>query len=230
MSVRIFLRRPRPGTIITSLKYYHSWKKYLAPGRSPVTDGIPWITFPAIDRLNKIIRPDMEVFEYGSGGSTLFWARRVGNITSVEHDRGWFEKMQGLLSSGQPGNIRYQLFEPQEDPDFQKKDFRNPEDYISSGKDFYGKNFESYVKSIDTYPDGHFDIIVVDGRARPSCIRHALPKLKKDGWLLIDNSDRSYYLEPFSFEKPDWKTYTLDGPVPFMKEFSRTSLFQKRCS
>ncbi|HLI94422.1 MAG TPA: hypothetical protein VKU83_12450, partial [Puia sp.] len=82
--------------------------------------------------------------------------------------------------------------------------------------------------AIDVYPDSHFDVIIVDGRARPSCIKHALPKLKPGGWLLVDNSDRSYYLEPFSFDKTDWKVLTFEGPAPFMKGFSRTTLLQKR--
>jgi hypothetical protein len=209
------------------MKYFRSWSSYLSPGRSPATGKLPWITFSAIDRLNRIINPDMEVFEYGSGGSTLFWASRVRHITSVEHDREWFEKMQGELQGSNKSNIRYLLIEPQPDADYQKKDYRVPEDYISSGGNYRGKNFENYVKAIDMYPDRHFDVIVIDGRARPSCILHSLPKLKKGGWLLIDNADRSYYLAPFPFKRPDWKIHTFDGPVPFMKGFSRTSLLQK---
>src|SRR5882757_1229120 len=100
MSIRGFLRRPGPGIISSSLRYYRNWKKYLAPGKSPATEKIPWICFSAIDRLKEIVRPDMSVFEYGSGGSTLFWASRVKTVVSIEHDKGWFEKMQGELGAG----------------------------------------------------------------------------------------------------------------------------------
>lgn len=54
-------------------------------------------------------------------------------------------------------------------------------------------SFEQYVKSIDEYPNGYFDLITVDGRARASCALRALPKLKNGGWLLVDNMERARY-------------------------------------
>jgi hypothetical protein len=54
-------------------------------------------------------------------------------------------------------------------------------------------NHADYAKSIDAFPDGRFQIIVVDGRARPSCIEHAIPKLDNSGVLILDNSERSHY-------------------------------------
>ena len=226
-SVRSFLKRPRLGLVSAAAKYYPAWKDFLAPGKTSVTEKMPWIAFPAIDQLKKIVRPDMEVFEYGSGGSTLFWASRVKKVVSVEHDKEWYEILKGQLDAGQSARIEYLLIEPQSDPGFGKKRFQNPDDYVSSDEHYKGMSFERYVKAIDSYPDNHFDVIIVDGRARPSCIKHALPKLKRNGWLVVDNSDRSYYLEPFSFGKNDWKVLTFEGPVPFMKGFSRTTLFQK---
>jgi len=131
------------------------------------------------------------------------------------------------MSDAVAAKVQYLLIEPVKDAHFGTKNFENPDDYISSGEHFAGKNFEAYVKSIDRYPDSHFDIIVVDGRARPSCIKHSIPKLKRDGWLVVDNSDRTYYLKPFSFGGPDWKVFTFDGPVPGIKSFSRTTLLKK---
>jgi hypothetical protein len=55
---------------------------------------LPWLTYPAIAFLLKRIRPEMSVFEYGSGGSTRWWASRVRNVVSVEHDRTWFEEVR----------------------------------------------------------------------------------------------------------------------------------------
>jgi len=227
MSIRSFLRRPGFGLLSSSLRHYSDWKTYNSPGRSSTTESLPWITFGAIDHLKKIVRPEMTVFEYGSGGSTLFWASRVKNIVSVEHDKGWFERMRGKLGDAAASNVQYLLIEPVADAQFRMKDFENPDAYISSDENYTGKNFEAYVKSIDRYPDGHFDVVVVDGRARPSCIKHAIPKLKRDGWLVVDNSDRAYYLKPFSFGAPDWKVFTYDGPAAFLKGFSRTSLLKK---
>ncbi|WP_430446965.1 MAG: FkbM family methyltransferase [Pseudomonas piscis] len=58
---------------------------------------IPWITYPAIDFLASRVNRNMKVFEYGSGNSTLWWAKRVGAVSSVEHDFSWYEKVKSKL-------------------------------------------------------------------------------------------------------------------------------------
>ena len=121
----------------------------------------------------------MHVFEYGSGGSTLFWISRVQDLISVEHDLSWYTNMKKNLDRQPLRNVQYILAEPIPDPGFQKKQFGNPGDYISSDLEYVGKSFEQYAKSIDAFSDNYFDIIIVDGRARPSCIQQGIPKLKK---------------------------------------------------
>lgn len=62
---------------------------------------IPWITYPAIAFLEKRLHAGMSVFEYGCGASTLWWAGRVRDVTSVEHEREWYEK----VVSAAPANV-----------------------------------------------------------------------------------------------------------------------------
>ena len=169
----------------------------------------------------------MRVFEYGSGGSTLFWINNVQEIASVEHDPSWHSNMNNQFEGKTFQNFKYILAEPASDPGYSVKRFENPDDYISSDPDYKDKNFEQYAQSIDLYPDNYFDIIVVDGRARPSCIKHGIPKLKKNGWLIIDNSERKYYLTPFHFDRNSWKISKFAGPVPYTRDFSETSFLQK---
>ena len=52
---------------------------------------LPWLTYPAIEFLSARVRPGMRVFEYGAGNSTLWWAARVEEVVSCEHDRGWYD-------------------------------------------------------------------------------------------------------------------------------------------
>ena len=59
---------------------------------------IPWITYPAIDFIRKRLNKDLVVFEFGSGGSTRWWANQVRNVVSVEHDRAWYEKLNQNIS------------------------------------------------------------------------------------------------------------------------------------
>lgn len=63
---------------------------------------LPWFTYPAIHFLNRRITPELRLFEYGSGCSTLWFAERVKEVVSVEHDSAWFGKMQ---RSGLPANV-----------------------------------------------------------------------------------------------------------------------------
>jgi hypothetical protein len=74
--------------------------------RMPVDrDGnpLPWLTYACIEFLRHRVRPDWSVFEFGSGGSTRWWAARVGRLVSVEHDRAWYERMAPLL----PPKVEY---------------------------------------------------------------------------------------------------------------------------
>jgi precorrin-6B methylase 2 len=56
---------------------------------------LPWITYPAIDFLSRHTRPEMTVFEYGCGASTLWWAARVSRVVAVEHDPEWARRIAG---------------------------------------------------------------------------------------------------------------------------------------
>jgi hypothetical protein len=226
-SLKSFLNKPRLKDLFSFIRYYPSWREHLLPGRNSVDDRTPWMSFAAIEFLKKITTQEMRVFEYGSGGSTMFWISRVQEVISVEHDLFWFTNMKEKLDQQSLKNVRYCLAEPVLDPRFPEKRFENPADFISSDPLYAGKNFELYARTIDQYPDDYFDIIIVDGRARPSCIQQGLPKLKKQGWLIIDNTERKYYMAPFSFDPKSWKISTFAGPVPYMRDFSETSILKK---
>ncbi len=62
---------------------------------------VPWMVYPAVEFLVPRLRPDMSVFEYGSGNSTLWWASRVRELVSCEHDPAWYEKVR----AGVPANV-----------------------------------------------------------------------------------------------------------------------------
>jgi predicted O-methyltransferase YrrM len=54
---------------------------------------LPWWTYPVIDFLARRVRPDMDVFEFGSGNSTLWLAGRVDHVVAVEHHPRWAVRM-----------------------------------------------------------------------------------------------------------------------------------------
>lgn len=57
---------------------------------------IPWMTYPAICYLNQLDFSDKQIFEYGCGASTHYWARRAKRVFSVEHDQPWFERARAV--------------------------------------------------------------------------------------------------------------------------------------
>lgn len=58
---------------------------------------IPWCTYPFIKFIEPRLKKDFTVFEYGSGNSTIWYAKRVKQIISVENDEAWFKVVSKLL-------------------------------------------------------------------------------------------------------------------------------------
>ena len=161
--------------------------KSLLPWNNPIKDQIPWITFEAKKWLEKYLKPDMIVFEYGSGGSTLFYQKHVKKIISIEHDRIWYEKMLKYLKKKDLFFNNYFLIEPEKS---KKKD-----DSQSTSKVYSNMSFKKYVNSMDKYPQKYFDVIFIDGRDRNSCVKKSITKIRQDGIIILDNSEREIYQE-----------------------------------
>lgn len=77
-------------------------KPWYAP-RSP--DEIlpyPWLHPHAVEYFEEILQPTWTVLEHGAGGSTLWLAERVKQVTSIEHDPYWRRKVRELA----PDNVK----------------------------------------------------------------------------------------------------------------------------
>jgi len=60
-------------------------------------DPLPWVTYSFIDFISERLNKNMDIFEYGSGNSTLWYAKRVNSVISIEHDKKWFEKLKNNI-------------------------------------------------------------------------------------------------------------------------------------
>lgn len=71
------------------------WFRSARECRSVDHDGnpIPWYTYPSISFLKERVLSGLEVFEYGSGASTLWWAHQANHVVSCEHDSAWYNIM-----------------------------------------------------------------------------------------------------------------------------------------
>jgi hypothetical protein len=66
---------------------------------------IPWYTYPAIRFLEDRVPSDARVFEFGMGNSTCWWGKRVAQVTTVEHDHSWHDK----VARSMPDNVAVTL-------------------------------------------------------------------------------------------------------------------------
>jgi hypothetical protein len=206
---------------------FPAWYRCLTNSSSPVQDEIPWITFTAISFLKRILTRDKVVFEFGSGGSTLFFAPRVKQIHSVEHDEPWFATVSEAIKNKGYSNWFGRIAQPADSLSAREKSVSDPEAYLSGSPAYQGFSFEHYVKSIDLFPDGCFDLILIDGRARPSCFKHAVPKVKAGGYIMWDNTDRAYYLSNIQKYEANFVKTDFPGPSPYVNFFTQTSVWLK---
>lgn len=210
-------------------KYFDAWKASLEKGRGPMADAQPWISFAATDLIAAYLRKEMRVFEFGGGGSTLFFTQRVAEVITAEHDPEWFPAIEkGVRDHGL--NNWKGIACPAEEGGDATASIADPDAYISDDASYKGKQFRSYASSIDAYADGYFDLVIVDGRARPSCLKHALPKVKSGGLLVLDNSDRAYYTEKTKglIEPGFEELLSCKGPGPYLEWFTQTTVWKKK--
>jgi hypothetical protein len=187
---------------------------------------IPWLVFDAIKYLDNLVIESKTIFEYGSGASTLYWLKRGAKCMSVEHDTKWGLKVQKYLNNFT--NIDYRIVPPQKELKFQTDSYNDPFAYISKGKEYNNLSFKNYVQQIDEFTDGYFDIILIDGRARPSCIQHACHKVRPGGLLIVDDADRDYYFQKTSELLVNFEKISFIGPGPSIPLIWQTDIFVRK--
>lgn len=201
------------------MRWYFHWRSSLNGQRSPLSDELPWMTYGAIDWLADHLTKEMTLFEWGSGGSTAFFAQRVKQVVAVEHDSLWYRNVLQTLEKKAYNNVTFTLVEPVQaeniDPWFTTTDPK-----------YAGHSLEQYVKKVDAYPDTFFDVVIVDGRARPGCIKHAISKIKDGGYLLLDNSERLIYQTGWSLAE-GWENFKIWGPGPYNSYPWETRVWRK---
>lgn len=84
-----------------------------------------------------------------------------------------------------------------------------------------------YEREISNY-ESEFDVIVIDGRNRVECAKHALYALKPAGFFVWDNSDRHRYEDGYAFlESTGFKRVDFHGMGPINSYGWCTSLFYR---
>ena len=149
----------------------------------------PWLTPAATGLLGTLLRPGDQGAEFGSGRSTLWFAAHVAALTSVEHDRRWYEMVTARLAERGLSNVDYVLA-PEDQP-------------VERGGD------SAYARKALSFPDASLDFALVDGHYRDYTAMFIMPKIKPGGMLIIDNVN--WYL-PCQSKAPNSRTAEL-GPA-----------------
>jgi hypothetical protein len=168
-------------------------------GKAPLETRLPWLAFDVIDWLNEVVRPDNAVFEFGGGGSTAFFADRVDRVVTVESDEVWATALRKALESHSNVEVH----------------FASPDD-----------SYREYVSMIDAFPAESFDLVLVDGRERVRCVEHGRSRLKRGGWIVLDDSDRTRYTPACELLR-GWDHQEFHGLSPGKSELGHTTAWRK---
>jgi hypothetical protein len=129
----------------------------LSVGRRPE---LPWLGYRAIRHLEGLLEPDWKVLEFGSGMSTLWFAKRCHTVVSIEDNEQWYLKVSEILEDNGATNVEYKL---------------------KSAKEYH---------ILDECMDGYFDFTLIDGTQRDKCAKSALAKIREGGYIYLDNTDK----------------------------------------
>ena len=130
----------------------------------------PWLTRQAIGMLDSWLRPTDAVFEWGSGRSTLWLAKRVATLISVEHDAAWFMNVSSQIKDSGLQNVQY----------------RHVDD---TGVPTNEPGQSGYVGVAAEVPTGSMDCVLVDGQHRDECTVQGMRIVAPGGLLVLDNAN-----------------------------------------
>jgi hypothetical protein len=175
----------------------------------------PWWTLKAGGEVAYFLaeNPRAKVLEWGSGASTAWLAIRSGSVISIESDPVWATQVRAVV----PRNVT--ILEP---PVLKVEGTPATR---SRRMGFRRHDFTHYVAAIDAIP-GHFDLIVIDGRAREACFEIARGRLADGGLILFDNTNRLRYRRTLVRYRAQFVITSHVGLTPILPWPSMTSLIR----
>lgn len=213
------------------LRWLGKWARSLRKGATSVADESPWMTFAAIAHLERHLAAlggKGRVFEWGSGGSTLFFARRAAEVTAVENDAEWAETVRKACAERNLPHVTVACHGADEARPPVEFDAADPAQYYSGSAVYQGHIFRTYAEHIGSQPDAHLDLVVVDGRVRPACLRLGMAKVKPGGLLVLDNAERTWYARARALaDAAGWERTDHSGPGPYNQHFWLTTIWRR---
>ncbi len=208
-------------------RFADDWYDSRQDGRSSIVDRLPWLTYPAIEWLKSLDLNGKQVFEWGGGGSTLFFLDSGARVTTIEHDSAWASEIQRAISTFGTLHADLRLIEPEED-----NNTNGFSPFRSSKSQYRQATFKRYVTEIESFDDQSFDLVLIDGRSRSSCLEYAAAKVRSGGSIVFDNAERLVYADAIKLttegDLATWTEADLTGPTPYLWDSMATTLVWTR--
>jgi hypothetical protein len=226
---------PSRFAILHHWNIYREWQAQIKSKKEPLDLELPWLTVLAKNYVEQYLKgkekQNLKVFEYGSGGSSLFFLKYAEEVVSVEHNQAWFNKLSDRIKTKETKAWKGHLIKPEvlDDSLLYTLDPAKPLDYFSSNTDYSNATFKAYASFIDSFPDQSFDLVLIDGRSRPSCIYHSMRKVKKGGLLVLDNAERKHYLSANLIDAAQFDLVLSSyGALICSNDFTQTNIYLRR--
>ena len=174
---------------------------------SPIKASLPWMPYSTILKLHSVISKDFNILETGCGGSSLFFLQRCKTLTSLEHDKKWILALENKIST---------------------PNYKNRWSIVLRDLKTETLNNSPYLDFLTTQKDESFDLISIDGRLRNESLKIASYKVKRGGFILLDNSDRIEYKQGIEFiNSLGWSRQDLNGFCYSLEWDSRSTIWHK---
>lgn len=200
-----------------------SWKNSFLAGMSLDENGnyVPWMSYPAIEFLQNYLTKDHEVFEFGCGASTLFFAGKVKKVVGIETNKRWLGIVEQLL--GENKNLTKQIQNNNEILRFTENEETRVEiNLMQDG--LTNNNYENFAKNYGQ----KFDLIIIDSLKRFQCAQNVIDALKPNGAIILDDSERKNYRKIFEFfADNNFKQTDFFGIAPAQLRVKNTSFFTR---
>src|SRR5688572_10886253 len=156
--------------LLTHPQYVRRYmQESLLTHKTPLDLEVPWFSFEAIEFLDQFLKPHMIVAEYGSGGSTIFFARRAAFVYSIEDNRDWYRSEEHTSELQSQSNLVCRLLlekKKQITPPAAHSGARDPEPVLALDRD----PPRARLAPARAHPPGRHlaSPLLADGRQRPA--------------------------------------------------------------
>lgn len=158
----------------------------------------PWLNYDLVDWVERF-RP-RTVLEWGSGGSTIWFAGICQRLVSVEDDAGWHAAVSASLPTGLGNRVELRLL-------------TNEQDYLSG---------------IYAFGASRPDLILIDGSWRVACLEASLSSLKAGSFVVVHDSNHPDIMQALNRKAGEFCRQDRFGPCYGVKNFRAWTLLRRR--